>query len=271
MKYKVGDRVRMCDCVYIVKDCSIRQCDGANLYDLYANEFNRIFLVREDKISHLVISEITDELINRFKKEKIAWHFKNKEDYSKMLYLLSNKGIGFHFAVESPEEFFDKKKDFCLNLYSLKLHLQYGGLDNHIKDGYEIIEIMNPVYVPKKLVIDEVNGDIKVHGYSLKIINDIFYADGLRLEYQDGKLCYKGIECEVLFQGYQTMQFFEKKFKEQQDDINTLHYRLDCAKYERERYLKENNDLKQMIKNQQFVIQSHREKLGTIRDVLDED
>ena len=152
MKYKVGDRVRL-------KNGLV--CTISSYYAELGCQFPDAFIckgeyggkdiapVRLKDISHLVISDITDEMINRFKKEKIAWHFKNKEDYSKMLYLLSNKGIGFHFAVDSPEEFFDKKKDFCLTFYSLKLHLQYGGLDGYVKDGYEIIEIMNPFRIRK--------------------------------------------------------------------------------------------------------------------------
>ena len=257
MKYKVGDKFRMVD-------GGIASVEGARC-DIYkVIDDGGVNYVTNAYISHQIISEITDELIDRFKKEKIAWHFKSEEDYEKALDILYRKRI--HYGLSRYG--FDYN---CINYRKDEDSLYRQNIEHYQKEGYEIIEIMNPVYVPKKLVIDEVNGDIKVHGYSLKIINDIFYADGLRLEYQDGKLCYKGIECEVLFQGYQTMQFFEKKFKEQQDDINTLHYRLDCAKYERERYLKENNDLKQMIKNQQFVIQSHREKLGTIRDVLDED
>ena len=268
MKYKVGDKVRMGGGDVITIE---RFVDTYAFHNMFVCVENNLMYFNSG-ISHLVISEITDELIDRFKKEKTAWHFKSKEDYMNTLDILESKSIKFtYLKIDDLNYIFSREEEFCIVFSLYNNRLGYCNKKYFKENGYEIIEIMNPVYVPKKLVIDQVNGDIKVHGYSLKIINDIFYADGLRLEYQDGKLCYKGIDCEVLFQGYQTKQLFEKKFKEQQDDINTLHYRLDCAKYERERYLKENNDLKQMIKNQQFVIQSHREKLGTIRDVLDED
>ena len=240
MKYKVGDKFRMVN-------GGIAKVEGAR-YDVYkVIDDGGVNYVTNAYISHQIISEITDELIDRFRKEKIAWHFKNKEDYSKMLYLLSNKGIGFHFAVESPEEFFDKKKDFCLNLYSLKLHLQYGGLDNHIKDGYEIIEIMNPVYVPKFYL---------PCGHYETTHVWVETSDGKRLT----KPMYKGIDCELLFQQYMQQKKIpdlEKKVENQRNEIQGLN--------------KQNTELKQRNKNQKFVIVRYRELFDKISELLNED
>ena len=230
MKYKVGDRVRL--------------KDGHLLY-LGEQYFHESFLVKNhirknyitsSEISHLVISEITDELINRFKKEKIAWHFKSEEDYGKALDILYNKELKFYF----------KRWEFeydCINYDEHSLYRE--NFENYKSDGYEIIEIMKPVYVPFTDFTEEIE------------VNGIYKYDNCLKGNVKGKPMYKGIDCEVMYQHYINIQSLGKKNIDLWNEIQRL--------------TKENDDLKQMIKNQQFVIQSHREKLGTIRDVLDED
>ena len=214
MKYKVGDKFRMVD-------GGIASVEGARCDVYKVIDDGGVNYVTNAYISHLVISEITDELIDRLKNEKIAWHFKSNEDYVKVLKMLEDKGMDFNRYFSHPELLFaNDMEDFAIRYSSCSL--TYDDYSYLKERGYEIIEIMKPVYVPKKLVIDQVNGDIKVHGYSLKIINDIFYADGLRLEYQDGKLCYKGIDCEVLFQQYMQQKKIpdlEKKVENQRKEV----------------------------------------------------
>jgi hypothetical protein len=270
MKYKVGDRVRL-DSGELVDIRKIGLTD--EVYGGVANESYGLYFLKSE-ISHIIISEITDELIDRFKKEKIAWHFKNKEDYSKMLYLLSNKGIGFHFAVDSPEEFFDKKKDFCLNLYSLKLHLQYGGLDYHVKDGFEIIEIMKPVYVPINLKIDDEWIDIDVIR---------FVENNLEPQYKDYKkqYYYKNQNIEVMFQQYRQQKKIpdlEKKIENQKVEIKNLHNKID----EMQKTLTYEMSYSKTLSNENIELKFVKEKmlkdldkmtfqLGRIAGILDED
>jgi hypothetical protein len=194
MKYKVGDRVRMSggDVVTIKELFTILY---TNMF--WAREVEHVFLIRD--ISQLIISEITDELIDRFKKEKIAWHFKSKEDYEKALDILAKKNIIFSNG-NVGNEYFDIYKDFCISYWG---GLGYGDLGYHKSKGYEIIEIMKPVYVPS---------------ISRFIFDNFITADRPQ---------YRGIDCEVMYQKFKNVVDLEEKVRNQKVEIKNLHNKIE--------------------------------------------
>ena len=228
MKYKVGDRVRL-------KNGLV--CTISSYYAELGCQFPDAFIckgeyggkdiapVRLKDISHLVISDITDEMINRFKKEKIAWHFKSEQDYEKTLDILYNKELKFSFTKW-------RFADNCINYDEHSLYRE--NLEFYKSDGYEIIEIMNPVYVPS----------------ITRFIFDNFIAPPQ----------YKGIDCEVMFQQYMQQKKIpdlEKKVENQRNEIQRLTKENDVLKRDKEKMLK---DLDKMM----F-------QLGRIAGIVDED
>ena len=223
MKYKVGDRVRMADNLFDIKKddvCTIKRIDDDLFY----------FLDKEENVgmtkgifSHLVISEITDELIDRFKKEKIAWYFKSKEDYGKILDILEDKGIEFTRWENFPIRRFDTHKVFCISVEKGVQFLISNGFDFFKNKGYEIIEIMNPVYVPINLKIDDEWIDIDVVRY---------VENNLEPQYKDYKkqYYYKNQNVEEMFQQYMQQKKIpdlDKKVENQRNEIVRLNQRIE--------------------------------------------
>jgi hypothetical protein len=124
------------------------------------------------------------------------------------------------------------------------------------------------VKVPKILIKGD---DLVIHGYSLKIINDSLFSDGLRLSYQDGILRYKGVDCEGMYQQYMQQKKIpdlEKKVEEQRKQLNGAYNKIDELKkrckfqHEKNRELKE----KMMADLDKMTFQ-----LARIAGILDED
>lgn len=186
MKYKVGDKFRMVD-------GGIASVEGARCDVYKVIEGDGVNYVTSAYITRQIISEITDEVIDRFKKEKIAWHFQSEQDYYKILDILKTKEIKF-VGEDKPQKYFYNYEEFCIRFdYEFK-RLYYAGVDFYVSEGYEIIEIMNPVYVPPK-----------VKTIKQEVFNMI-YNDDVRLESGIVIPIYKGIDCELLYQHYINVQ-----------------------------------------------------------------
>ena len=194
MKYKVGDKFRMVN-------GGIAKVEGAR-YDVYkVIDDGGVNYVTSAYISHLVISEITDELIDRFKKEKIAWHFDDKYSYHKALQILEKEGITFNEKNEC-KEYFDIYEKFGIAYHG---GFGFGDLEYFKSKGYEIIEIMNPVYVNTLTVTFQ------------------------PLEFTYART-YKGIDCEAMFQQYMQQKKIpdlEKKVENQRKEIVRLNQRIE--------------------------------------------
>lgn len=265
MKYKVGDRVRMADNVfYIKKDdvCTIKRIDDDLFY--FLDEEENVGMTK-GMFSHLVISEITDEMINRFKNEKIAWHFKKKEDYEKTLDILYSKGVVY------------KSQRWLFNYNCIQYNFEQEGLERqnigHFKkEEFEIIEIMNPVYVHSNLKIDEEWIDIDVVRY---------VENNLWTQYKDYKkqYYYKNQNVEVMFQQYMQQKKIpdlEKKVENQKVEIKNLHNKIDelqkTLTYEMsysKTLAKENYELKKQIGILLDDVSFYKGRISVAREILD--
>ena len=248
MKYKVGDKVRMSGGDVITIE---RFVDTYAYHNMFVCVENNLMYFNSG-ISHLVISEITDELIDRFKNEKIAWHFKNREDYRKVLNILEDKGMEFNRYFNHPELLFTTEmKDF--NIRYVPEGLTY---DNYLylkEIGYEIIEIMNPVYVPS----------------ITRFIFDNFIAPPQ----------YKGYDCEVLFQQYMQQKKIpdlEKKVENQKVEIKNLHNKINefqnVLTFEMsysKTLAKENDELKKQIEILLDDVNFYKGRISVAREILD--
>ena len=213
MKYKVGDKVR-----------TNKGKVGIITHDWGEIEWETTDYILDDKlgvrisdISHLIISEITDEMIDRFKKEKIAWHFKSEEDYEKTLDILYNKGLTYG---AKRWKFFKE----CISFHDETLWR--ADIKFYQEEEYEIIEIMNPVYVPTPTKQEQ--------------FDENFETTDIWVETQWGKRLtkpmYKGIDCELLYQHYINIKSLGEKNIDLWNDIQRL--------------TKENADLKIDVKLQ---------------------
>ena len=234
MKYKVGDKVRL-DSGIIVDIRKIGLTD--EVYGGVANEKYGLYFLKSE-ILHLVISEITDELIDRFKNDKIAWHFKKKEDYEKTLDILYSKGV----VYKSQRWLFNYN---CIQYNFEQEWLERQNIGYYKKEEFEIIEIMNPVYVPFTDFTEEIE------------VNGIYKYDNCLKGNVKGKPVYKGIDCEVLYQHYINIQSLGKKNIDLWNEIQRLTKENDDLKRDKEKMLK---DLDKMM----F-------QLGRIAGIVDED
>lgn len=246
MKYKVGDRVRMNDgdlveIKHLIVLLAFPQQDAYIIENLTTSHGE--FIVSGYSIQNLVISDITDELIDRFKNEKIAWHFKKKEDYVKVLDMLEDKGMEFNRYENHPELLFTTEmKDFNIRYDSYCLSYEDYLFFKEAK--YEIIEIMNPIYVPLDDVIEQ-----EVYGMR--------YNDDVRLKSGIIKPMYKDIDCEVMFQQY------GKNVRQGQTIAQLLN--------DIEQLKKENADLKWHKENMMKDLDKMTFQLSRIAGIVDED
>ena len=231
MKYKVGDKFRMVD-------GGIASVEGARC-DIYkVIDDGGVNYVTNAYISHQIISEITDELIDRFKKEKIAWHFKNKEDYEKTLDILYSKGV----VYKSKRWLFNFN---CIQYYSEQESLYRENLEYYRKEEFEIIEIINPVYVPKF--------DLPCEHFETTHVW-VETSDGKRLT----KPMYKGYDCEKMFQQYMQQKKIpdlENKVENQQKEIVRLNQR--------------NEQYQEQMKILLDDVNFYKGRISVVRDILD--
>ena len=262
MKYKVGDKVRLENGVVCTISSYYAEL-GCQFPDAFKCKGevngNDIAPVRLKSISHLVISEITDEFIDRFKNEKIAWHFKKKEDYEKTLDILYSKGV----VYKSPRWLFNYN---CIHYNFEQEWLERQNIGYYKKEEFEIIEIMNPVYVPINLKIDD-------EWINIDVIR--FVENNLWAQYKDYKkqYYYKNQNVEEMFQQYMQQNKIpdlENKVENQKEEIKNLHEKVDRIN----KRLFNHKEIIEKMQQELFVVRRERngyiKKLQDIHGILDE-
>ena len=179
-------------------------------------------------------------MIDRFKKEKIAWHFKSKEDYVKVLEILEKYGITFNNNKNGAKDYFDIYEEFGIAYYG---GFGFSCLDYFKSNGYEIIEIMNPVYVPMRIEIDLVNGTMKKDGV------DIWCQPKLVNGWTELHTQYKGIDCELMYQEYQKVRAEKIEIEKLKLLIKTKNEEIDLLTKKLQEYIEIYELLKYNISN----------------------